>query len=259
MHLYWTGVAADLCARWATTRWTGCCDEAARRRGLRRRPRRVAATTSPFFLSTAAGGARRRWLPLHRPQDLRQPHAGVDAARAPRHGHLRSGDPKIVHAFMPRDTPGYTIKETWDTLGMRATRSDDTILDGAFVPDRYIARVVPAGAAPTSSCSASSRWAEPTFASIYLGRRPSVRSTSPSEGGAEAHLAGARRARWPTTRRSSTRSRRWRWSSKAIGAPRAHRGRLVQRRGPRRALADEARVARSTTPSKAPSESSTWR
>jgi alkylation response protein AidB-like acyl-CoA dehydrogenase len=29
--------------------------------------------------------------------------------------------PKIVHAFMPRDTPGYTIKETWDVLGMRAT------------------------------------------------------------------------------------------------------------------------------------------
>ena len=31
--------------------------------------------------------------------------------------------------------------------GMRATRSDDTILDGAFIPDRFVARVVPAGAA----------------------------------------------------------------------------------------------------------------
>ena len=46
---------------------------------------------------------------------------------------------------MPRDTKGYTIKETWDVMGMRATRSDDTILDGAFVPDKYIARVVPDG------------------------------------------------------------------------------------------------------------------
>ena len=36
--------------------------------------------------------------------------------------------PKIVHAFMPRDAPGYTIKKTWDVLGMRATRSDDTVL-----------------------------------------------------------------------------------------------------------------------------------
>jgi alkylation response protein AidB-like acyl-CoA dehydrogenase len=55
--------------------------------------------------------------------------------------------PKIVHAFMPRETTGYTIKETWDVLGMRATRSDDTVLDGAFVPDKYVARVIPPGAA----------------------------------------------------------------------------------------------------------------
>ena len=39
--------------------------------------------------------------------------------------------PKIVHAFLPRNTPGVTIKETWDVLGMRATRSDDTVLEGA--------------------------------------------------------------------------------------------------------------------------------
>jgi hypothetical protein len=48
----------------------------------------------------------------------------------------------------------YHIKETWDTLGMRATRSDDTILDGAFVPDKYVIRVRRpgfAGPAPTHS------------------------------------------------------------------------------------------------------------
>lgn len=55
-------------------------------------------------------------------------------------------NPVVLHAFMPRETTGYSIKETWDTLGMRATRSDDTILDGAFVPDKYIARKLPAGA-----------------------------------------------------------------------------------------------------------------
>ena len=32
-------------------------------------------------------------------------------------------------------------------MAMRATRSDDTILDGAFVPDHYIGRVLLAGAA----------------------------------------------------------------------------------------------------------------
>src|SRR5439155_12906379 len=55
--------------------------------------------------------------------------------------------PQIIHAFVTRDTPDYTIKETWDTLGMRATRSDDTIFEGTFVPDRYIARKVGAGQA----------------------------------------------------------------------------------------------------------------
>ena len=55
--------------------------------------------------------------------------------------------PKVVHAFLSRGTKGVTIKETWDVMGMRATRSDDTILDGAFVPDKYVARVVAPGAA----------------------------------------------------------------------------------------------------------------
>ncbi len=82
--------------------------------------------------------------------------------------HGMTSDGQIVHAFMPRDTEGYTIKQTWDTLGMRATRSDDTILDGAFVPDKYIARVLPAGT-PDLFVLSIFGWAEPTFASIYLG------------------------------------------------------------------------------------------
>ena len=54
--------------------------------------------------------------------------------------------PKIVHAFMGRDTEGYRIDENWDVMGMRATQSHDTVLEGAFVPDEYIARIVPPGA-----------------------------------------------------------------------------------------------------------------
>jgi alkylation response protein AidB-like acyl-CoA dehydrogenase len=78
--------------------------------------------------------------------------------------------PKIVHAFMPRDTANYTIKETWDVLGMRATRSDDTILDGAFVPDRYIARVLPAGAAGVDNFILGFfTWGLTGFANVYYG------------------------------------------------------------------------------------------
>src|SRR5258706_5956688 len=78
-------------------------------------------------------------------------------------------NPKIVHAFMPRSTEGYVINETWDTLGMRATRSDDTVLDGAFIPDRYIARVVPTGFGGADQFVLGVfAWAEPTFSSVYL-------------------------------------------------------------------------------------------
>jgi alkylation response protein AidB-like acyl-CoA dehydrogenase len=78
--------------------------------------------------------------------------------------------PKIVHAFMPRDTKGYTIKDTWDVLGMRATRSDDTVLDGAFVPDKYIARVIPAGAAGVDGFILGFfTWGLTGFANVYYG------------------------------------------------------------------------------------------
>jgi alkylation response protein AidB-like acyl-CoA dehydrogenase len=78
--------------------------------------------------------------------------------------------PKIVHAFMPRDAQGFTVKNVWDVLGMRATQSDDTILDGVFVPDKYIPRVVPAGAAGIDLFVLGIyAWALLGFANIYYG------------------------------------------------------------------------------------------
>jgi alkylation response protein AidB-like acyl-CoA dehydrogenase len=53
--------------------------------------------------------------------------------------------PQIVHGFLDRDASHYRIEETWDTLGMRATMSNDTILDRTFIPDAQVALVCPAG------------------------------------------------------------------------------------------------------------------
>jgi alkylation response protein AidB-like acyl-CoA dehydrogenase len=79
-------------------------------------------------------------------------------------------NPKVVHAFLSRDRGGFTIKETWDTLGMRATRSDDTVLDGAFVPDSHIVRVVPAGLAGADFFVLSIfAWALGGFGNVYYG------------------------------------------------------------------------------------------
>jgi alkylation response protein AidB-like acyl-CoA dehydrogenase len=78
--------------------------------------------------------------------------------------------PRIVHAFLPRTAENYAIRDTWDALGMRATRSDDTILDGAFVPDHLIARVVPAGAAGVDLFGlAMNAWALLGFGNVYYG------------------------------------------------------------------------------------------
>ena len=79
-------------------------------------------------------------------------------------------NPKVVHGFLPRNTPGVTIKETWDVMGMRATRSDDTVLDGAFVPDKNIVRAVPAGLAGADYFVLSIfAWALMGFGNIYYG------------------------------------------------------------------------------------------
>jgi alkylation response protein AidB-like acyl-CoA dehydrogenase len=78
------------------------------------------------------------------------------------------GGPKIVHAFVPRDSKGYRIVETWDTLGMRGTRSDDVVLEGAFVPDKYVARILPAGAADQFIVAVFA-WALMGFANVYYG------------------------------------------------------------------------------------------
>jgi len=84
--------------------------------------------------------------------------------------------PKIVHGFLPRDGKGFTIKDTWDVLGMRATRSDDTVLEGAFVPDKYIARVVPAGAAGVDPFVLGIfAWALINFGNVYYGLALRVR------------------------------------------------------------------------------------
>jgi alkylation response protein AidB-like acyl-CoA dehydrogenase len=56
----------------------------------------------------------------------------------------RDGD-NLVHGFITRETPGWTSLDDWDTLGMRATQSHTTVLDGVVVPAARIARILPVG------------------------------------------------------------------------------------------------------------------
>jgi alkylation response protein AidB-like acyl-CoA dehydrogenase len=79
------------------------------------------------------------------------------------------GGPQIVHAFVARNSPGVTVVETWDTLGMRPTQSHDTVLDSVFVPDSRIGRVVPAGDASDLFIIAMAMWPLSLIAAVYLG------------------------------------------------------------------------------------------
>lgn len=166
MHLYWTGVAADM-RRMGDNSLEWLLKEAAAGEVFAA-GHGESGNDLPLFLSTARaervdGGYKfygRKMFGSLTPVWTRLGIHAMDANDP--------AGPQIIHAFMPRDTPGYRIDETWDTLGMRATRSDDTVLDGAFVPDRYIARKVPAGT-PDLFVLCVFAWAEPTFGGIYLG------------------------------------------------------------------------------------------
>jgi alkylation response protein AidB-like acyl-CoA dehydrogenase len=168
MHLYWTGVAADLLrAGDPSLQWIL---EETTRGAVFAAGHAESGNDIPVLLSTTKaerveGGYRftgRKAFGSLSPVWTYLGLHGMDAADPSR--------PKIVHAFMPRDTEGYRIEDTWDVLGMRATRSDDTVLDGVFVPDRYIGRIVPAGAAGIDRfVLALFAWALLGFGNIYYG------------------------------------------------------------------------------------------
>lgn len=145
MHHYWVGVAADL-RRFGDPSLEWILERAAAG-DVFAAGHAESGNDMPVLLSTARaerveGGYRFHgrksfgslspvwdWLGIHA-MDTSDPQA-----------------PKVVHAFVHRKSEGFRIVDTWDTLGMRATRSDDTVLEGVFVPDAYVARVVPAGPA----------------------------------------------------------------------------------------------------------------
>lgn len=168
MHLYWVGVAADLWRQGdASLEWM-LSDAAAGE--IFAAGHAESGNDVPVLLSTTKaervnGGYRftgRKHFGSLTPVWTRFGLHGMETSDPSR--------PKIVHAFMPRDSGGYIIRETWDALGMRATRSDDTVLENAFIPDRFVARVVPAGGAGIDAFVLSVfAWALMGFANVYYG------------------------------------------------------------------------------------------
>lgn len=168
MHLYWLGIAADLWRRGDSSLEWILRDAVAGE--IFAAGHAESGNDVPVLLSTTkaervSGGYRftgRKHFGSLTPVWTRLGVHGVDTSDP--------SQPKIVHAFMPRDSDGYIVKETWDVLGMRATSSDDTVLENVFIPDQLIARVVPAGGAGIDAFVLSVfAWALMGFGNIYYG------------------------------------------------------------------------------------------
>lgn len=77
-------------------------------------------------------------------------------------------DAVVLHAGVPMSSPGVTIVETWDTLGMRGTASHDVVFDDVFVPAEKVVGRRPYGSLSGPLLVAAMHFA-PLVGAAYLG------------------------------------------------------------------------------------------
>lgn len=77
-------------------------------------------------------------------------------------------DAEVLHAGVPLSSPGVSIVETWDTLGMRGTASHDLVFEDVFVPVEKIMGRRPYGVLTGPLLVAAIHFA-PVVGGVYLG------------------------------------------------------------------------------------------
>ncbi len=75
---------------------------------------------------------------------------------------------EVLHAGVPFSSPGLTIVETWDPLGMRGTASHDVVLEDVFVPAEKVTGRRPYGVLAGPLLLAAQYFA-PVAGAVYLG------------------------------------------------------------------------------------------
>ncbi|MGP0221245.1 acyl-CoA dehydrogenase family protein [Paenarthrobacter sp. NCHU4564] len=81
----------------------------------------------------------------------------------------RDGAGELVFGFIRRDEPGHETLSDWDTLGMRASASNTTLLHGAVVPPERIFRKLPVGPNQDLLIFAIFACFETLLAAVYTG------------------------------------------------------------------------------------------
>lgn len=94
--------------------------------------------------------------------------------------------PTVVHCAIPLDAPGVKIQDNWRTLGMRATGSNDILLENVFVPDAAIGVRRPAGRwSPVWHVVAAI--ALPLIFSVYVGVAEAARGLAVRQAASRRH------------------------------------------------------------------------
>lgn len=75
---------------------------------------------------------------------------------------------EVLHASVPMSSPGVSLVDTWDTLGMRGTASQDVVLEDVFVPAERVSGRRPYGSLSGPLLAAAIHFA-PVVAAVYLG------------------------------------------------------------------------------------------
>lgn len=86
-----------------------------------------------------------------------------------RHEHPTLGPQMVFFDGVPLDSPGLTIVRTWDTLGMRATQSNDLELVDVHVPDEALFHAYPVGHLDGGIGLSVMSLNVPSFGAIALG------------------------------------------------------------------------------------------
>jgi alkylation response protein AidB-like acyl-CoA dehydrogenase len=77
--------------------------------------------------------------------------------------------PRLMVFRTNTDAPGLEFVQTWNTMGMRGTQSNDLKIDGLYVPDEALVHSLPIDHYDATVLRTVFAWAMPSFGCVYLG------------------------------------------------------------------------------------------
>jgi alkylation response protein AidB-like acyl-CoA dehydrogenase len=76
---------------------------------------------------------------------------------------------RVIVFRLARPVEGMEVKDTWDTMGMRGTLSNDWSMRDVFVPEEAVFHSYPVGHFDSVLLRMTWSWAMPAFGAVYLG------------------------------------------------------------------------------------------